>query len=60
MNNSTNRDKLNGQYAHKLEHACKCGHRKGQHDAEKAVLEGKPYQPCQEDGCTCECFKATK
>lgn len=40
--------------------ACRCGHALGAHDAERARVAGKSYQPCQEADCACECFKPAK
>lgn len=51
------RDKKNGRYADtRFDKPCQCGHRLGQHTADK---DGQ-QQPCLADGCDCECFTKRK
>lgn len=45
-----------GRYQHSLERVCECGHRAGQHTAERVKLKGLYYQECCEMNCSCECF----
>lgn len=54
VNNTTNRDKSNGQYCDtRLDKVCTCGHTLGAHTADKRA----GVQPCLADDCACECFK---
>jgi hypothetical protein len=48
---TTERDEQNGQYTHALERVCRCGHRKGLHDAVKPW----PYEEAD-----CEGFKPAR
>lgn len=61
------RERHTGRYAQtKLDRRCVCGHRLGQHTAERQGppprrhgRNGRPggaYQPCLEAGCDCACF----
>ncbi len=49
-----------GNFFHKMEAPCKCGHSLGKHDAHRTKRDGKTVQACQgEDlmgGCDCDCF----
>ena len=54
MASTTKREKDTGRYAPMLDVACVCGHRLGQHTADRVG----GHQPCLE--CACECFKRLK
>jgi len=46
-----------GRYAHSLDAVCVCGHRKGEHTAERVMVDMEVQQPCLEEPCGCECFR---
>jgi len=51
-----------GRYADRLARVCVCGHTKGVHTAERAIVDGKPCQPCvdADEPCDCETYKRAR